>query len=302
LTYNILGKVEGMIEQMSSNRRDDFLNQDDLLITVEVNPPKGIELEGKIKQLSKLSNRVAAVNVTDNPMANLAFNATIFAHHIQEELDLTAISHLTCRDKNLLGLQSDLLAANTLGVDNFLVLTGDDPKNGDLPDATGVFDLDSVGLVELITRLNEGFDAQGNSLTGRPKINPGVAVNPTADNLSVEIKRLNEKVEAGAKFIQTQPVYDVDSLFRFLDYLGEIEIPILVGILPLKNEGMADYFNKNVPGIKISKEILARMRGAGLEEGIRICQELVTQIKDDVDGIHIMPVGGIETANQIIAA
>ncbi|MGM0471718.1 MAG: methylenetetrahydrofolate reductase [Bacillota bacterium] len=283
-----------------SSRVANLFSEDDLLITVEVHPPRGAKLDQELTAVSKVDDRVAAVNITDNHMARLRMNPTIFAYHIQEQLGLTTIPHITCRDKNLLGLQSELLAAGSLDVNNFLALTGDDPAKGDHPTATGVFDVDSIELVDLISNLKTGCDVNGKELASNVDLTAGVGVNPAAEDLDEEIERLYKKVDAGAEFIQTQPIYDPEIIIRFLDLIDDLDVPLLAGILPLKDDQMANYFNTQVPGIKVPDKVVARMKDKGLAEGIKLSQELITELEDKVDGIHIMPIGGVEVANKII--
>jgi len=204
---------------------------------------------------------------------------------------LEAIFHITCRDRNLLGLQAELLGASALGVKNILALTGDPPKMGDYAMAKGVYDVDSTGLVKMLNRLSNGCEYGGNELKDKTDFFIGIAVNPTAQDLMKEIKRFEGKVSAGANFIQTQPIYDIGLLERFLKLTAHINIPKIIGIMPLKSYKMVEYLNNNLPSIFVPPGVKERMKGKDVEEGIKISQELISEIRKfkEVAGIHIFP-------------
>jgi len=213
------------------------------------------------------------------------------SHIIQEKIGLEAIFHITCRDRNLLGLQAELLGASALGVKNILALTGDPPEVGDYIMATGVYDVDSIGLVKMVNKLNNGYEYGENKLKDKTDFFIGIAVNPTAQDLTKEIKRFEEKVSAGANFVQTQPIYDMGLLERFLKLTAHINIPKIIGIMPLKSYKMVEYLNNNLPGIFVPPGVKERMKGKDVEEGIKISQELIGKIHKfkEVAGIHIFP-------------
>lgn len=213
------------------------------------------------------------------------------SHIIQEKIGLEAIFHITCRDRNLLGLQAELLGASALGVKNILALTGDPPDVGDYIMATGVFDVDSIGLVRMVNKLNNGYEYSGNELKDKTDFFVGIAVNPTAQDLTKEIKRFEEKLSAGANFIQTQPIYDIGLLERFLKLSAHINIPKIIGIMPLKSYKMVEYLNNNLPGIFVPPEVKERMKGKDVEEGVKISREFISKIGKfkEVAGIHIFP-------------
>lgn len=263
------------------------------VVTVELDPPKTLNLDKMLREVNSTNFKklVDAVNVTDCPLAKLRMSPIALSHIIQEKIGLEAIFHITCRDRNLLGLQAELLGASALGVRNILALTGDTPEVGDYIMATGVYDVDSVGLVRMINKLNNGYEYGGNELKDKTDFFIGIAVNPTAQNLTKEIKRFEEKVSTGANFIQTQPIYDIELLERFLKLTAHINIPKIIGIMPLKSYKMVEYLNNNLPGIFIPPGVKERMKGKDVEEGIKISRELISEIRKfkEIAGIHIFP-------------
>lgn len=262
------------------------------VITVELDPPRGVNIDKAIEG-ARLLRQVDAINLADSPMARVRLSPIALAHLIRERLGLETILHMTCRDRNLLSLQSDLLGAYALGVENVLALTGDPTAIGDFPQATGVFDVTSEGLVRMIRQLNSGTDLAGNKLNSPTGFCIGVAVNPAADDLDKEISRLEKKVAAGAHFAQTQPLYDTGMVHRLLEKTEHIGIPILIGILPLRNPRHCEFLHNEVPGITIPEPIRKRMHDAGEQggrsEGIAIAQEFMSSVAPDVSGVYLMP-------------
>jgi len=275
------------------------------VVTVELDPPKTLNLDKILAEVNSANFRkvVDAVNVTDCPLAKLRMSPIALSHIIQEKINLEAIFHITCRDRNLLGLQAELLGASALGVKNILALTGDPPEVGDYVMATGVYDVDSIGLVRMVNKLNNGYEYGGNELKDKTDFFIGIAVNPTAQDLTKEIKRFEEKALAGANFIQTQPIYDIGLLERFLKLTAHINIPKIIGIMPLKSFKMVEYLNKNLPGIFVPSEVKERMRGKDAEEGIKIAQEIIDEIRKfkEVAGIHIFPLRDMELACRLLS-
>jgi len=263
------------------------------VVTVELDPPKTLNLDKILREVNSTNFKklVDAVNVTDCPLAKLRMSPIALSHIIQEKVGLEAIFHITCRDRNLLGLQAELLGASALGVKNILALTGDPPEMGDYVRATGVYDVDSIGLIKMINGLNNGYKYEDGELMDRTDFFIGAAVNPTASDLKKEVERFEEKVSAGTRFVQTQPIYDVGLLEKFLKLTAHINIPKIIGIMPLKSYKMVEYLNNNLPGILIPPEIKDRMRGKDIEEGIKISRELIDKINKykEVAGIHIFP-------------
>ena len=263
------------------------------VVTVELDPPKTLNLDKILREVNSANFKklVDAVNVTDCPLAKLRMSPIALSHIIQEKVGLEAVFHITCRDRNLLGLQAELLGASALGVKNILALTGDPPEMGDYVRATGVYDVDSIGLIKMINGLNNGYKYEDGELMDRTDFFIGAAVNPTASDLKKEVERFEEKVSAGTRFVQTQPIYDVGLLEKFLKLTAHINIPKIIGIMPLKSYKMVEYLNNNLPGILIPPEIKDRMRGKDIEEGIKISRELIDKINKykEVAGIHIFP-------------
>ena len=263
------------------------------VVTVELDPPKTLNLDKILREVNSANFKklVDAVNVTDCPLAKLRMSPIALSHIIQEKVGLEAVFHITCRDRNLLGLQAELLGASALGVKNILALTGDPPEMGDYVRATGVYDVDSIGLTKMIDGLNNGYKYENGELMDRTDFFIGAAVNPTASDLKKEVERFEEKVSAGTRFVQTQPIYDVGLLEKFLKLTAHINIPKIIGIMPLKSYKMVEYLNNNLPGILIPPEIKDRMRGKDIEEGIKISRELIDKINKykEVAGIHIFP-------------
>ncbi|MEN6521007.1 MAG: methylenetetrahydrofolate reductase [Armatimonadota bacterium] len=273
--------------------------------TVEIDPPRGVAIEKTIGKASVLRG-FDAINIADSPMARVRMSPVALAHLLRECMGVDTILHMTCRDRNLLSLQSDLLGAYALGVHNVLALTGDPVSIGDYPQATGVFDVTSEGLVRVISRLNSGTDLAGNSLSEPPKFCIGVAVNPASSDLPKEIGRLEKKMEAGAHFALTQPVYDLAVLEKFAKLVEGSKIPVLVGVLPLKSSKHAEYLHNEVPGIDVPEHIRMRIRNADEEHaratGIDIAVEFLRQAKDLAAGAYFMPpFGDYEMAAQIAA-
>lgn len=262
------------------------------VFTVEVHPPKGTNLE-KVKEGVRLLQeaQIDAVNISDSPMARVRISPVALAHILKEELGMESIVHFTCRDRNLISLQSELLGAAALGVQNILALTGDPPSIGDHPFARPVFEVNSEGLVLILSRLNCGFDFAGNPLGQATNFTIGVALNLYASDMYQEIDRLKRKIDNGAHFILTQPIYEPEALERFLERFREPLPPILGGILPLRSFRHAEFLHNEVPGIVIPDHIRSRMAQAEnpVQEGIAIACEVVRCIASMVAGIYIMP-------------
>ncbi|HHV73258.1 MAG TPA: 5,10-methylenetetrahydrofolate reductase [Thermoanaerobacterium sp.] len=275
------------------------LKNKQFVITVEISTPKGADISNSIEEAKKLYGIADALNITDCPMANMRMSPIALAHLLQNHLNIETIFHLTCRDRNLIGLQAELLGAYALGVRNILALTGDDPKRGDVPQATGVYDVDSVGLVKIAKSLNDGFDYNGNKLESSTNFCIGTTANPN-DLRPESIEKLRTKIECGASFIQTQPVYDDEILYRFLDAVEQFDIPVLVGVLPLKSYKMAVNLNEKVPGIEIPEKIIDRLKNGEKGEGTKIAIEFINKIKDKVGGVHIMPLGKTDIVVDIV--
>lgn len=275
------------------------------VISVELDPPRGVNPKKILRHAQMIKDKgVDAVNIADSPMARVRMSCLSLAALVKEKVGLEVVLHLTCRDRNLMGLQSDLLGAHVLGIRNILAVTGDPPRLGDYPHATAVYDVDSIGLVKIIKKLNQGTDWAGNSIGSPTSFCIGVGVNPTAVDWEKEMKRLKQKVDAGADFIFTQPLYDSETLNGFLKEAEGLNIPILPGLLPLHSFRQAEFLHHEVPGITIPQKIRDRMKGAGekgIEEGIVIAKEFLEEIKEIVSGIYLIPsFGKVELALEVI--
>ena len=282
----------------------------EFVITAEAEPPKGVDLSAALEgaRLLKASG-VDAVNVTDNPMARLRMSSISVAAVLQKETGLDAVVQITTRDRNVLGLQSDLLGAAGLGLKAILCLGGDPLKIGDYPQAKQVSEVDVLGLLRIARGLNGGADLAGNAIGAPTSFAVACAASPGASDIEVEFSKLRAKIEAGATFAQTQPVYDVASLERFLARDDAKVIPILVGLIPLRSLKQTLFFANEVPGIVIPEEIQRRMRAASergtdheKEEGLAIARELATAIAGLARGIHIMPMGRYSLVGEILEA
>ncbi len=289
---------------MSYSKLMDSLESGKFTISGEIDPPKGCNREVIIKQAQHIKDHVVAANVTDNPLGIVIMNTLAVCHIIQNEVGLEAVYQITCRDRNRIAIQSDLLGAAALGMHNVLALTGDHPRLGDHPQAKPVFDLDSVQLVALIRKMvDEGKDMAGKNLDVAPKMHVGVALSPGVKPLATEIIKFEKKIEAGAEFAQTQIVYDVDVLEKLQKEITHLDIPILVGIAPLKSLGMAKFMAKNVPGVVVPKEIMEKLEKSKdiKETTIEITAQLLRDIKEmGFAGSHIMPVGMDWAVGEII--
>lgn len=269
------------------------------VLTAEVDPPRGADPTSTLKQAMILRGYVDAVNVSDAPMANLRMNSIMLASLIQEHTGVEVIPHLTARDRNVLALQADLLGAWALGVKNVLVLGGDPPERGDHPQAKPVYEFGAVGLVQTVARLNQGTNLSGGELEGAPDLTPGVAANPGAPDLAAEAERFWAKVEAGARFAQTQPVFCAETAAAFLDALGgQSPIPVLWGVLPLRSAKMA----RNVARwTRVPESLLADLEREGRAAGMRAAQNVLSELHAaGMDGAHLYPLGRVELLKEML--
>jgi 5,10-methylenetetrahydrofolate reductase len=277
------------------------------LVSVEVNPPPGLSLAAALESARALKEGgVDVINVADGARAQARMGNIALCLRIQQEVGLPALMHVTARDRNLLGQIAYLLAAHELGVRNLVVITGDPPKMGDFPNATPVYDTDSVGLLRLISALNRGFDPGGKPLGGATSFLCATGAEPAAQDFEREVERLKQKRDAGAELVMTQPVYDPAVLDRMLRAIEPLGIPVLVGLLPLASYRNAEFLHNEVPGMQVPEHIRERMRKAGSgeagrNEGIAIAREMLAEVKDRVAGAYIMPpFGRHETALRVI--
>lgn len=263
------------------------------LLTSEVGPPKGIETKVLLEDAELIRTRVDAINVTDLQSSVMRLGSLAVSSLLKQK-GFEPIFQVTCRDRNRLALQSDILSAAALGIENLLILTGDHPALGDHPEAKPVFDLDSVQLLEVVKKLQEGSDMKGNKLEGAaPKFCVGAVVNPGADPIEPQIIKMEKKIGAGAEFFQTQAVYDIKTFEIFLSKIKHLKTTILAGIVLLKSAGMARYMNKNVAGVFVPDNLIKEMEETKdkLAAAIEIAARLIKELKPMCQGIHIMPIG-----------
>ncbi len=261
-------------------------------ITSEIGPPKGVSFEQILKENISLRERVDAINVTDLQSSVMRLGSLAFSKILLDN-GIEPVFQLTCRDRNRLALQSDLLSAAVLGIENVLLLTGDHPVLGDHPEAKPVYDLDSVQLLDCAKGLINGVDLCGNKLTGSPKLFLGAVVNPGVETIDLELLKMEKKVKAGAQFFQTQAVYDLSSFERFMKKAITFGVPIMAGIVLLKSANMARYLNDNVAGINVPDGLIKRMQDSKdkVKTSIGIASSLIKELKGNCQGVHIMPIG-----------
>ena len=280
----------------------------EFVTSVEVLPPKGCDAKKTLDSIRLLKDAgVDAVNIPDGPRAQTRMSAQATAILVEREVGIEAVLHYCCRDRNLLGMMSDLLGAAALDVHNLLIITGDPPKMGPFPDATAVFDIDSIGLTNMVNRLNHGLDLGNNPIGCPTAFSIGVGVNPGAINIEEEIRRFEWKVEAGAEYAITQPVYDTKQLRDFIKRIEHCRIPIVAGIFPFVNSRNAEFMHNEVPGVVVTEDILRRMRAAteiskeaAREEGLAIARESLLEVRDLIQGVQVSaPFGNVKYALQV---
>lgn len=282
------------------------LDSGKFVVTTEVGPLKGSDTT-ELEEVAKvLLGRVDATNVTDQQSSVMRLGSMATCHLLKER-GLEPVFQMTCRDRNRLALQSDLLSAYVLGVENVLTITGDLPSLGDHPQAKPVYDLDSVQLLWVISRLNEGYDMVGNELKGKPHFFPGAVVNPGADTdaaFELQLIKMEKKIAQGAKFFQTQAIYDVNTFAKFMKRVEGFKVPVLAGVIPLKSAGMARFMNKNVAGVFVPDELVNKMAETEdkVKTGIEIAANLIKEMRDISQGVHIMAIGWEKKVPQILDA
>jgi 5,10-methylenetetrahydrofolate reductase len=275
------------------------------LVTSEIGPPKGTDIHESMEDAVLIKDMVDAINVTDLQSSVMRIGSLAICRLLKEK-GIEPILQVTCRDRNRLALQSDLLSAYVLGIENVLLLTGDHPVLGDHPEAKPVFDLDSVQLIQVAKTLQSGKDMKGNELKGSPKFCVGAVVNPGADPLEPEIIKMEKKIDVGAQFFQTQAIYDLDLYKKFLDKTQHIKTKILGGIVLLKSAGMAKYMNENVSGVHVPDDLIKEIASVSKEDrqkkSVEIAVRLIKELKPLCQGIHLMPLGWDKLVPQILKA
>jgi 5,10-methylenetetrahydrofolate reductase len=262
------------------------------VITSEVGPPKGVDVATMIDDAELLRGRVDGLNVTDQQSSVMRLGSLATCKLLKDK-EIEPVFQITCRDRNRIALQSDLLSAHVFGVENVLCLTGDYVSLGDHPQAKAVFDLDSVGLLRAATSLREGKDLAGNELKGKPDFCAGAVVTPGADPLEPQIIKMEKKVKVGAQFFQTQAVYEPEKFEQFMAQVKHLDVPVMLGIVLLKSAGMARFMNKNVAGVHVPDRLIDEMDKAEdrVKTSIEIAARLIKEMKDMCQGVHIMPIG-----------
>jgi len=276
------------------------------LITAEIGPLKGTDITEISEVAELLRGKVDAANVTDQQSSVMRLGSLATSYLIKQK-GLEPVFQVTCRDRNRIALQSDLLSAWVLGIENVLAITGDLPSLGDHPQAKPVYDLDSVQLLWVIKKLNEGYDMVGNELQGKPNFFPGAVVNPGADTeaaFELQLIKMEQKIAAGAKFFQTQAIFDVAAFAKFMKRVEGFKVPVLAGIIPLKSAGMARFMNKNVSGISVPEEMINKMATAEdkVQTGIEIAANLAKELRGMCQGIHIMAIGWEKKVPAVLEA
>ena len=274
----------------------DLFDKGEFVISAEIGPPKGIHIEPLLEDAEKYLRGVHAVNVTDNQSSVLRLGSLAVSRLLSER-GFTPVYQLACRDRNRIALQSDLLSAAMLGIENVLLLTGDHTLLGDHPQAKPVFDLDSVSLLHAASELERGFDLAGNALTGEPpRFCKGAVVSPCSENMDAQLAKMERKVLAGADFFQTQAVFEPEKFIRFMERAKDFGKPVMLGVIIPKSAGMAKFMNANVAGIHVPDEMVARLaadkdRAKSGETGIELAAEIIKECRPYCQGVHIMSLG-----------
>jgi len=284
-------------------RLKETLDRGVFAVTVEYNPPKGTNLDKLLASARSLLGRVHAVNVTDNTAAVMRAGS-LSVCRLLYEMGHDPVMQITCRDRNRLGIQSDLLGAHLLGIRNILCLTGDYPTVGDHKDAKPVYDLDSVQIMQLVQGLNNGRDLAGNKLDGSTDFVIGAAVTPEADPVGPMLVKFETKVNAGAQFFQTQAIFHPDLFNNFMRAVRKFKVKVLAGLLLLRSAKMAEFLNANIPGVAVPDEMIAELRAAGdqhaLDVGVEIAVRTIKAVRPHCDGVHIMAIKAIDRLPEIL--
>lgn len=275
------------------------------IVTAEVSPPKGTDTRQMLKNAALVGGIADAINVTDNQRAVMRMSP-LAACSILKSKGYETIMHVTCRDRNRLSLQAELLGSSSIGINNILVMSGDHPVKGDHQGAKPVYDLDSVQLLGLVQQLNSGFDFSGNTLEGKTRILPGAVANTELSEAA--LIKLGKKIKSGARFIQTQAVFDIDSFPEFMEQVNTIksqidyDVKVIAGIIPLQSVKSADFLNSNIAGIRVPQQVIDRMKSAKNpeKEGMEIAAGLIGKLQGICDGVHIMPIGNHENTGKIL--
>ena len=292
---------------MADSLFEEKLLSDKFVVTTEVGPPKGADTSEMVEQIDLLKDMVDAINITDHQSSVMRF-PSVGGCMLVKERGGEPVLQVTCRDRNRLAIQADLLLAYSRGIGNVLCLTGDSIDVGDHSEAKPAFDLDSVQLLKLVGTLESGVDMSGNELRGAPRFFLGASVHPEADVIEPQLIKFEKKVAAGAQFFQSQGIFDLSSLRRFRQYASQFQVKILAGIIVLASARMARYMNENVPGITVPQAIIDEMatarRGKGLQKGIEIAARFIKTMREEnlCHGVHIMAVGNEKSVPELLDA
>ena len=273
------------------------------VVSGEIGPPKGVDIEKCLEDAEMLRNQVIAFNVTDLQSAVLRIGSMVVSAKLLER-GLEPVYQLTCRDRNRLALQSDMLSAWAFGIKNVLCLTGDHPNLGDHVQAKPVYDLDSVQLLKVATTLNQGYDMTGHELEGKPDFFLGAVVTPAADPIEAQIIKMQKKIDAGARFFQTQAIYEPKQFEMFMNQVQKLDVPVMAGMVVLKSAAMAKFMNNNVAGIKVPDNLISEMEETKKEDrkkkAVEITARIIRAVKPLCHGVHIMALGWDELVPDII--
>jgi homocysteine S-methyltransferase len=299
--------AERQVPRERKSRLSAALAEGRFVIVVELVPPRGYDASVVIDRARTLKARgIDVVNINDGQRAGARPSALSLAVLIEQRAGIETLLHYACRDRNLLGIQSDLLGAHAMGLRNVLLVTGDPGRVGDYPDATAVFDVDSIGLTNVVARLNAGYDVGGQPIGDPTAFHIGVSVNPAAPNLDEELRRFDYKVEAGAEFVVTRPVFDLQAFDAVLPRLAAARLPILAGVFPFDSARTAEFMANELPGVRVPAALLERMRAAGgperaADEGIAIAREIAAGLRTRVQGLQVStPSGQIDGALAVV--
>ncbi|OEU40987.1 5,10-methylenetetrahydrofolate reductase [Methanosarcina sp. Ant1] len=285
----------------------ELFQRGEFVVTAEVGPPKGTNIDHLIDEVNTyLRDKVTAVNVTDN-QSSVVRIGSLATCKVMQDLGVNSIFQLTCRDRNRIALQSDLLSAAMLGIENLLLLTGDHTTLGDNPQAKPVFDLDSVSLLHAVRKLEQGEDLAGNKLEGTPpSFCKGAVVSPCSDSVDVQLAKMEQKVKAGAEYFQTQAVYEPEKFIKFMEQAKQFGVPVMLGIVIPKSVGMAKFMNANVAGIHVPDEMIEELKKdkektkAGIT-GVEISARLIRECREYCQGVHIMALGWESKVPDLLA-
>ena len=281
----------------------DLVKKGKFVITAEIGPPKGVDIQEMMETAEMMRGKVDAINATDQQSSAMRLGSLVTCCLLKQK-ELEPVLQVTCRDRNRIALQSDLLSAYVLGIENVLCLTGDHVSLGDHPQARPVFDLDSVSLLRAAKEMEQGKDLAGKELGGSPRFCLGAVVSPASDPVEPQIIKMEKKVKAGAQFIQTQAVYEPKKFEEFMKATAYLNVPIMVGIVLLKSAGMARFMNKNVAGVHVPDDLIEEMDGAEdkAKKSIEIAARLIKEMKSMCQGVHIMAIGWERKVPEVLDA